>query len=90
MHRHDDAGQTHHRHDHVHDHAHGDGSLGWLRHAFAHSHDAVDKVDAALATNERRIWAHNVLLLGLDATATLQLVIVPRSGSTALQRPPTY
>jgi cation diffusion facilitator family transporter len=58
--------------------------LGWLRHTFAHSHDVADKVDAAMATNERGIWALKVSLLGLGATALFQVVIVALSGSTAL------
>ena len=67
-----------------HDHDHGSGLLGWLRHTFAHSHNAADKVDAAMATNERGIWALKVSLLGLGATALFQVVIVLLSGSTAL------
>lgn len=87
------GGSTHdHDHDHAHDHGHGHdhdhphrpGLLGWLRHTFAHSHDVADKVDAALATNERGIWALKVSLLGLGATALFQVVIVLLSGSTAL------
>lgn len=58
--------------------------LGWLRHTFAHSHDVADKVDTAMATNERGIWALKVSLVGLGATALFQIVIVALSGSTAL------
>lgn len=58
--------------------------LGWLRHTFAHSHDVADKVDTAMATNERGIWALKVSLVGLGATALFQVVIVALSGSTAL------
>ena len=73
-----------HRHDHAHAHAHGSGLLGWLRRTFAHSHDVHEKVDEAMATNERGIWALKVSLLGLGATAVFQVVIVLMSGSTAL------
>jgi len=79
---HDDHDHAHgHGHDH---HDHGSGLLSWLRHTFAHSHDVVDKVDTAMATHERGIWALKVSLVGLGATALFQVVIVLRSGSTAL------
>src|SRR5215207_53212 len=88
MHRHDGAADRHdHDHGHGHhdhDHAHGGGVLGWLRHTFAHSHDAHEKVDEAMATNERGIWALKISLVGLGATALFQVVIVLLSGSTAL------
>jgi len=73
-----------HGQDHMHGHAPGDGVLGWLRHTFAHSHDVHEKVDEAMATNERGIWALKVSLVGLGATAIFQVVIVLLSGSTAL------
>lgn len=44
----------------------------------------ADKVDAAMATNERGIWALKVSLVGLGATALFQVVIVLLSSSTAL------
>ena len=88
---HDDRGHGHHhdqRHDHDHGHGHGHdhggGLLGWLRHTFAHSHDVHEKVDEAMATHERGIWALKISLLGLGATALFQVVIVAVSGSTAL------
>src|SRR5687768_6730499 len=77
-HRHD------HGHGHSHDHPHRGGLIEWLRHTFAHSHDAHEKVDAAMATNERGIWALKVSLVGLGATALFQVAIVWLSGSTAL------
>src|SRR5215216_713409 len=52
-----------------HDHAHESGVLGWLKHTFAHSHDVHEKVDTALETNERGIWALKLSLAGLGATA---------------------
>jgi cation diffusion facilitator family transporter len=77
MHRH--AGD-----DHVPDHAHRGGLTGWLQHTFAHSHDLHEKVDDAMATHERGIWALKVSLAGLGLTALFQVVIVLVSGSTAL------
>lgn len=69
---------------HHHDHAHRGGVLGWLQHTFAHSHDVHEKVDAALETHERGIWALKWSLVGLGLTALFQLIIVLLSGSTAL------
>src|SRR5829696_2059161 len=73
-------------HDHGggHDHAHETGVLGWLKHTFAHSHDVHEKVDTAMETNDRGIWALKVSLAGLGATALFQLLIVLVSGSVAL------
>ncbi|MGH2614428.1 MAG: cation diffusion facilitator family transporter, partial [Thermomicrobiales bacterium] len=62
----------------------GSGIVDWLRHTFAHSHDVHEKVDDAMATNERGIWALKVSLLGLGATALFQVVVVWLSGSAAL------
>lgn len=75
-----------HGHDHGHDHAHvhHGGVLGWLQHTFAHSHDVHEKVDDALETNARGIWALKISLVGLGLTALFQVVIVLMSGSTAL------
>src|SRR5215207_3379126 len=91
MHQHEDSTHTHdHAHDHPHDHAEGHdhehrpGILGWLQHTFAHSHDVHEKVDDAMETHERGIWALKISLLGLGATAIFQVVIVLLSGSVAL------
>ncbi len=73
-----------HHHDHGHDHDHRGGVLGWLGHTFAHSHDIHEKVDEAMATNERGIWALKISLVGLGLTAIFQVIIVLPSGSTAL------
>jgi len=86
-HRRDGSESPHtHGHDHAptYDHPNGGGFLGWLRHTFAHSHDVHEKVDDAMATNERGIWALKISLVGLGATALFQVVIVLLSGSTAL------
>lgn len=78
-------GENPHMHGHEgHDHDHGGGFLGWLRHTFAHSHAAHERVDEALESSERGIWALKVSLVGLGVTAILQLIIVILSGSTAL------
>ena len=77
-----------HPHDHGHDHHHhdhGHGVLGALRHALTpHSHDTADSVDDALEASGQGIRAVKVSLLGLGATALLQLAIVAVSGSVAL------
>jgi cation diffusion facilitator family transporter len=75
---------THDRAHHDHDHANSSGILGWFRNTFAHSHDVHEKVDLAMETHERGIWALKLSLLGLGATALFQVVIVYISGSTAL------
>jgi len=71
-------------HDDDHDHEHRPGILGWLQHTFAHSHDVHEKVDDAMETHERGIWALKVSLVVLGLTALFQVVIVWISGSTAL------
>lgn len=66
-------------------HEHRSGFLGSILEIFRpHSHDAADKVDAALETSERGIWALKVSLIGLGLTASFQLVVVFISGSVAL------
>jgi cation diffusion facilitator family transporter len=79
MHRRED-----HAHDGGHDHEHGTGVLDWLRHTVGHSHDVHEKMDDAMETNERGIWALKVSLLGLGVTVLFQFIIVYFSGSTAL------
>lgn len=78
-HDHDD-----HAHAHGHDHVHHAGILGWLQQTFAHSHDGHEKVDAAMETHERGIWALKISLVVLGLTALFQVGIVWLSGSTAL------
>lgn len=50
----------------------------------SHSHDASERVDHALETSARGIRALKISLLGLGATALLQVVVVVLSGSVAL------
>jgi cation diffusion facilitator family transporter len=73
-----------HHHEHGDDHPHRSGPLGWVRETFTHSHDAHEKVDHALESNERGIWALKISLIGLGATALFQAVIVVFSGSIGL------
>jgi cation diffusion facilitator family transporter len=87
MHQHNEAG-THlaredERDDH-HNHLHADDVLSRLRHTLRHSHHVHTKVDAAVATSERGIWALKVSFVGLGLTALFQLVIVFASGSVGL------
>jgi cation diffusion facilitator family transporter len=80
-----------HGHDHGHDHEpgpdrdHGTGLIGRLRHAVRpHSHEAADKVDAAMeasAEGTRALW---ISLGVLGATAIIQAAVVALSGSVAL------
>jgi len=76
------AGHAHGSADHSHEH--GTGVLGWLRGTFGHSHDASDKIDDSLESNERGIWALKVSLVLLGLTALFQVVIVWFSSSVAL------
>jgi cation diffusion facilitator family transporter len=70
---------------HGHVHASRPGVMGRLRHLLRpHSHDASDKVDAAMeasAEGFRALWISLAILAG---TALLQAVVVALSGSVAL------
>jgi divalent metal cation (Fe/Co/Zn/Cd) transporter len=72
-------------HEHGHDHNHTHGPLRRLAHLVRpHSHDASDKVDAAMETSAegmRTLW---ISLAILGVTAALQLAVVALSGSVAL------
>jgi cation diffusion facilitator family transporter len=94
-HGHDHAGHDHdhagHGHDHGHDpagehsHEHGSGLLARIQHMVRpHSHDAGDKVDAALEASAEGIRALWISLVVLGATAVIQAVVVAFSGSVAL------
>src|SRR5262245_66513006 len=65
----------HHPHHHAHAHHHGDGTV------HRHTHGTVDPT---LVTTQRGIWAIKWSLVGLGATALIQVVIVWLSGSVAL------
>jgi cation diffusion facilitator family transporter len=68
------------------EHEHRSGSF-WHRASHAlrpHSHDAADRVDAALESSRDGIRALWISLLGLGATAAGQAVVAVWSGSVAL------
>ena len=74
-----------HDRDHDHDHEHPKGIRGVVTQIFApHSHDAADSVDTALETSAIGIRAVKISLIGLGATAAVQVVIAVLSGSIAL------
>ncbi|OBF71898.1 hypothetical protein A5750_19280 [Mycobacterium sp. 852002-51613_SCH5001154] len=78
-----ESGHHHHHHGPGHDHAHG--LRGIVAHLFVpHSHDAADSVDTALESSSIGIRAVKISLIGLAATATMQVVIAVVSGSIAL------
>lgn len=72
-------------HESGHDHAHRPGALARLRHLVRpHSHEAADKVDAALAASAAGLRALWISLAVLGGTALAQAAIVALSGSVAL------
>jgi cation diffusion facilitator family transporter len=80
-HPHDDHGHGHDEHDHGHDH----GEHGFVRSLFTrHRHDSAASIDSALESSERGVRALWVSLIGLTATALVQLVVALLSGSVAL------
>jgi Co/Zn/Cd efflux system component len=75
--------------DHVHGHGHAQastpGAIGRLRHVLRpHSHEAADKVDAAMEASAEGMRALWISLAVLATTAALQAVVVAVSGSVAL------
>src|SRR5262245_52197601 len=88
-----DSGRDHnhdHPHPHGHDHGAGHGSV-WARlwHQLSHvvtphSHDAADKVDAAMEASRDGMRALWISLAVLGATAVMQAVVTAFSGSVAL------
>ena len=74
-----------HEHGHDHDHRHGTGVFARLLHFVRpHSHEAADKVDAAMEASSEGMRALWVSLGVLGATAAIQAVVVVLSGSVAL------
>src|SRR5579859_8221169 len=72
-----------HGHDDGHDH--GTGILARVIHIVRlHSHDAADKVDAAMEASAEGLRALWISLTVLAATAVLQAIVVVLSGSVAL------
>jgi len=74
-----------HGHEHEHVHVGRPGVIGRLRHVLRpHSHDATDKVDAAMEASAEGIRVLWVSLAVLGGTALLQAAVVVISGSVAL------
>lgn len=84
-HTHD--GDHDHTHTHTRAHAHGTGALARLLHVVrphSHSHEAADKVDAAMEASAEGMRALWISLGVLGATAVIQATVVALSGSVAL------
>src|ERR1700733_16185039 len=70
---------------HEHGHDHWSGALSRVRHLVRpHSHDAADKVDAAMEASREGMRALWVAAAVLGATALIQAAVVAVSGSVAL------
>jgi cation diffusion facilitator family transporter len=82
----DPSGHDHGHGDHGHgDHGHDHAEHGFVRSLFTrHRHDSAASIDSALEASERGVRALWVSLLGLTATAVVQLVVALLSGSVAL------
>ena len=84
-HDHDHDGPDHGHDRATHEHRHGSGLLAGLVHLVRpHSHDAGDKVDAAMEASAEGLRALWISLAVLAATAVLQAIVVALSGSVAL------
>ncbi len=84
-HRHDHDHDHGHDHEHGHSHEHPRGIRGFVAQLLVpHSHDAADSVDTALTSSAVGIRAVKISLIGLGATAAVQVVIAVVSGSIAL------
>jgi cation diffusion facilitator family transporter len=82
--QHHDGGHSH-EHGDGHSHEHGSGVRARIRHVVRpHSHEAADKVDAAMEASAEGIRALWISLAVLGATAVIQAVVVVFSGSVAL------
>src|ERR1700751_6199058 len=74
-----------HSHGHEHGHGHGAGLLMRLMHLVRpHSHEAADKVDAAMESSAEGMRAMWISLGVLGATAGIQAAATALSGSVAL------
>jgi cation diffusion facilitator family transporter len=79
-------GNGHHR-EHLQEHRHGasSGLYARIRHLLRpHSHEAADKVDAAVESSAEGMRALRISLAGLGATTLIQAIVVAVSGSVAL------
>jgi cation diffusion facilitator family transporter len=73
------------RHEHGHGHEHGASLLaGLMRIVRPHSHEAADKVDAAMEASAEGMRALWISLGVLGATAVIQAAVTALSGSVAL------
>jgi cation diffusion facilitator family transporter len=82
---HGPGGEHSHEHGGEHSHEHGSSLLARIQHVVRpHSHDAADKVDAAMETSAAGIRALWISLSVLGATAVIQAIVVAFSGSIAL------
>jgi cation diffusion facilitator family transporter len=74
-----------HGHGHGHDHEASSGLWARLRHLVRpHSHEAADKVDAAMESSAEGMRALWISLAGLGTTTVIQAIVVAFSGSVAL------
>jgi cation diffusion facilitator family transporter len=74
-----------HDHEHADQHEHEHGVWAEVGQLFRpHSHDAADSVDDALVTSADGMRAVQLSLIGLAATAALQLIVALASGSVAV------
>jgi cation diffusion facilitator family transporter len=84
-HDHDHDHGYDHEHEHSHEHNDGTGVLARLRHAVRpHSHEAADKVDAAMEASSEGMRVLWISLAVLGVTAVIQAAVVVLSGSVAL------
>jgi cation diffusion facilitator family transporter len=80
----DGHGHDHHG-GHEHEHAASRPLLTWLRHLLRpHSHEAADKVDAAMEASAEGMRALWISLVVLGLTALIEAAVVAISGSVAL------
>lgn len=80
----DGHGHDHHG-GHDHEHAASGPLLTWLRHLLRpHSHEAADKVDAAMEASAEGMRALWISLVVLGLTALIEAAVVAISGSVAL------
>ncbi|MBO3749629.1 cation transporter [Streptosporangiaceae bacterium NEAU-GS5] len=78
-------GHGHEGHGHGHGHAERSGLWARVRHLVRpHSHEAADKVDAAMESSAEGMRALWISLAGLGITTVIQAVVVLMSGSVAL------
>jgi len=80
-----DHGDKEHEHDHGHGHDHRAGIRARVMHVVRpHSHEAADKMDAAMEASAEGMRALWISLGVLGATAVIQAIVAALSGSVAL------